>query len=563
MDIEKLRGVADRAGSAAARLSAALSFASAAGLILAAAVMLRNAPAPGLAPVPAAEPANIAAAPRETTAAAGAARESVAPPAVEAAKPGEATGLELVRARLVEVMDVAVKSEPGGLETHAARSRKAKEASDEVVPTTTWDGRPAVRPEAAPAAAPAAKPAVDAAPAAVKPAASTEKAKLQPAASSAGDKSDKSDATAAPGKAPAGTGEAAPAAAAGEPPAEPPKEVWTDAEVATALRECLALLGQVAAEIEPAEPTRKGACGAPAPVKLKSVGRGATKVDFAPALEVNCKLAVKLSSWAETHLQPAAKDMLGTSVSRIIGGGGYSCRNRYGLAVAPLSEHALANAVDLPAFVLADGRTIKVASDWGPTDRDIAAAKIAAAAAAKAAANAPPAGDKAKVEAEQPADTGKKGAKAKGKKPDASAGGQTASGKAGSAPDEAAQASPAGAEAKVPGKKGSAKGKAEAAAQTDVDATAKGGKPGDKRKVAALKGGAMQNLGAGATLVSAKAPVSVSPEDRDKPAGKFLRRISQGACATFGTVLGPEANDAHRDHFHFDMKERKRAAYCQ
>jgi hypothetical protein len=43
----------------------------------------------------------------------------------------------------------------------------------------------------------------------------------------------------------------------------------------------------------------------------------------------------------------------------------------------------------------------------------------------------------------------------------------------------------------------------------------------------------------------------------------FLRRIHDGACGIFGTVLGPEANDAHRDHFHFDMKARRRNAYCQ
>jgi hypothetical protein len=27
-------------------------------------------------------------------------------------------------------------------------------------------------------------------------------------------------------------------------------------------------------------------------------------------------------------------------------------------------------------------------------------------------------------------------------------------------------------------------------------------------------------------------------------------------------VLGPEANDAHKNHFHFDMKER-RSGFCQ
>ena len=45
--------------------------------------------------------------------------------------------------------------------------------------------------------------------------------------------------------------------------------------------------------------------------------------------------------------------------------------------------------------------------------------------------------------------------------------------------------------------------------------------------------------------------------------GAFLRRLHRGACGTFGTVLGPEANEAHRDHFHFDLAQRRHSAYCQ
>lgn len=35
--------------------------------------------------------------------------------------------------------------------------------------------------------------------------------------------------------------------------------------------------------------------------------------------------------------------------------------------------------------------------------------------------------------------------------------------------------------------------------------------------------------------------------------GRFLRLVRDGACKPFGTVLGPEYNAAHRDHFHVDM----------
>ena len=44
---------------------------------------------------------------------------------------------------------------------------------------------------------------------------------------------------------------------------------------------------------------------------------------------------------------------------------------------------------------------------------------------------------------------------------------------------------------------------------------------------------------------------------------QFIQRIHHEACRMFGTVLGPEANEAHRQHLHLDMKVRKGRAYCQ
>jgi hypothetical protein len=39
--------------------------------------------------------------------------------------------------------------------------------------------------------------------------------------------------------------------------------------------------------------------------------------------------------------------------------------------------------------------------------------------------------------------------------------------------------------------------------------------------------------------------------------GVFLHKIHEGACEIFGTTLGPEANGAHKNHFHLDMRERR------
>ena len=51
-------------------------------------------------------------------------------------------------------------------------------------------------------------------------------------------------------------------------------------------------------------------------------------------------------------------------------------------------------------------------------------------------------------------------------------------------------------------------------------------------------------------------PATGGPEREDgkkSAEAAFLHRLHKGACGVFGTVLGPEANEVHRDHFHFDL----------
>jgi hypothetical protein len=44
-------------------------------------------------------------------------------------------------------------------------------------------------------------------------------------------------------------------------------------------------------------------------------------------------------------------------------------------------------------------------------------------------------------------------------------------------------------------------------------------------------------------------------EDGERSA--FLHEVHAGACRMFGTVLGPEANASHKNHFHLDMRARR------
>ena len=57
--------------------------------------------------------------------------------------------------------------------------------------------------------------------------------------------------------------------------------------------------------------------------------------------------------------------------------------------------------------------------------------------------------------------------------------------------------------------------------------------------------------------------ISVLKGWRDPVRGKILRRMHRAACGPFGTVLGPDANRYHRDHFHFDVARYRSRAYCR
>jgi len=45
--------------------------------------------------------------------------------------------------------------------------------------------------------------------------------------------------------------------------------------------------------------------------------------------------------------------------------------------------------------------------------------------------------------------------------------------------------------------------------------------------------------------------------------GAILRKMHQRACGIFGTVLGPESNRFHRDHFHFDTARYRSGSFCR
>lgn len=111
-------------------------------------------------------------------------------------------------------------------------------------------------------------------------------------------------------------------------------------------------------------PPRDGAgqCGYDDAVRLR--GGGSRTIAITPDVGVSCRVATAMALWEWQVVQPAAQKHFGQAVARIQNFGSYNCRRLYGRDTGAFSEHATANALDIAAFVLADGRRISVVGDW-------------------------------------------------------------------------------------------------------------------------------------------------------------------------------------------------------
>ena len=91
-----------------------------------------------------------------------------------------------------------------------------------------------------------------------------------------------------------------------------------------------------------------------------------TRIGYAPTpVTTTCPLAAALVLWERQVAAPAARRHFGRELASVRHYGIYSCRRLYGKDSGPFSEHATANAIDLAAFRLDDGRRIDVLRDWG------------------------------------------------------------------------------------------------------------------------------------------------------------------------------------------------------
>ncbi|MCB2049004.1 MAG: extensin family protein [Novosphingobium sp.] len=128
-------------------------------------------------------------------------------------------------------------------------------------------------------------------------------------------------------------------------------------------RQCLAQLGMTQASFTPVPDQYFGAgCSTLNTVQLASLRSDDAMLALSNIGPVTCPLANTFAGWARYGVDRAARQILGSPLVRIETMGSYSCRNVAG--TSRRSGHASANAIDVSAFVLADGRRIPVLGTW-------------------------------------------------------------------------------------------------------------------------------------------------------------------------------------------------------
>ncbi len=128
-------------------------------------------------------------------------------------------------------------------------------------------------------------------------------------------------------------------------------------------RACLASLGRSSANFTPLPDQYYGAgCATLNAVRLSAVASDTARLGVSNLGPVACPLASSFAAWARYGVDRAARQIMGSPLVRIETMGSYNCRTVAGSD--RLSAHARAEAIDVAAFVLADGRRISVLGDW-------------------------------------------------------------------------------------------------------------------------------------------------------------------------------------------------------
>nr|WP_233994257.1 extensin family protein [Erythrobacter litoralis] len=134
-------------------------------------------------------------------------------------------------------------------------------------------------------------------------------------------------------------------------------------------QQCLTKLGSTGSRFSPLPDRYFGAgCSQLNTVNIETLQGDREPLSIANLGPVTCPTAEALSGWARYGVDRAARQILGSPLRRIETMGSYACRNVAG--TARRSAHSRAEAVDVAAFVLEDGRRISVLGDWNDGTRE-------------------------------------------------------------------------------------------------------------------------------------------------------------------------------------------------
>lgn len=104
-----------------------------------------------------------------------------------------------------------------------------------------------------------------------------------------------------------------------------------------------------------------GACGMDHPFKVSAFNNG--EVGLKSKVTLACPIIPRIDTWLDEIVKPAALMYFGVPLLDLKAGS-YSCRPRNNQRGSKLSEHSFGNALDVMAFVLADGREISIIKGW-------------------------------------------------------------------------------------------------------------------------------------------------------------------------------------------------------
>lgn len=164
----------------------------------------------------------------------------------------------------------------------------------------------------------------------------------------------------------AGCGGALPMARQAE---RPRPQAAVQPDIRPEARQCLAELGGRSTRFSPLPDRFYGAgCSTLNSVSLSGVAGDEGALGVTNLGAVACPLANTFAAWARFGVDRAARQILGSPLARIETMGSYSCRTVAGTSRP--SAHSRAEAIDVAAFVLADGRRISVLGGWNASSDD-------------------------------------------------------------------------------------------------------------------------------------------------------------------------------------------------